>query len=121
MTVGAPQTLQPSPSGMLVWVEKWLSFHVTYHGQIKPGGAQPSPSLVWVRSFLLLDELPAKDKEPHLPEPVIPQVTRSLKRTWPVVGKTLYSYRPPGRLSMGTASGSPQEELLTYAGALSLT
>ena len=57
MTVGAPQTLQPSPSGMLVWVEKWLSFHVTYHGQIKPGGAQPSPSLVWVRSFYLLDEL----------------------------------------------------------------
>ena len=73
-----------------------MSFHVTYHGQIKPGGAQPSPSLVWVRSFLLLDEL-----LDDLPEPVIPQVTRSLKRTWPAVGKTLYSYRPPGGLPMG--------------------
>ena len=85
MTVGAPRMLQ----------------HVAYHGQIKPGGAQPPPSLVWVRSFLLLDELPAKDKEPHLPEPDIPQVTQTLKRTQPVVGKTLYSYRPPGGLSMG--------------------
>ena len=37
--------------------------------------------VVWVRSFLLLDGLPAKDKEPHLPEPDIPQVTRSLKQT----------------------------------------
>ena len=102
--------------GMLVWVEKWLSFHVTCHGQIKPGGAQPSPSLVWVQSLLLLDEL-----LDDLPEPVIPQVTRSLKRTWPAVGKTLYSYRPPGGLPMGTAPDSPPEELLTYAGALSLT
>ena len=65
MTVGAPRMLQ----------------HVAYHGQIKPGGAQPSPSLVWVRSFLLLDELPDKDKGPHLPEPDIPQMTWSLKRT----------------------------------------
>lgn len=59
MTVGAPQMLQ----------------HVAYHGRMKPGGAQPSSSLVWVRSFLLLDEL--SDKESHLPEPDIPQVTRS--------------------------------------------
>ena len=100
MTVGAPRMLQ----------------HVAYHGRMKPGGAQPSPSLVWVRSFLLLDEL-----LDDLPEPVIPQVTRSLKRTWPAVGKTLYSYRPPGGLPMGTAPDSPPEELLTYAGALSLT
>ena len=33
-----------------VWVEKRLSFHVTYHGQIKPGGAHSPRSLVWVRS-----------------------------------------------------------------------
>ena len=96
-------------------VEKWLSFHVAHHGQIKPSGTQPSLSLVWVQSFLLLDEL-----LDDLPEPVIPQVTRSLKRTWPAVGKTLYSYRPPGGLPMGTAPDSPPEELLTYAGALSL-
>ena len=50
MTVGAPQMLQ----------------HVAYHGRMKPGGAQPSSSLVWVRSFLLLDGLPEKDKESHL-------------------------------------------------------
>ena len=62
-------------------VEKWLSFHVAHHGQIKPSGTQPSLSLVWVQSFLLLDELPPKDKEPHPPEPDKPQVTRSLKRT----------------------------------------
>ena len=64
-----------------VRVEKWLSFHVAQHGQIKPSGTQPSLSLVWVQIFLLLDELPPKDKEPHLPEPDKPQVTRSLKRT----------------------------------------
>ena len=64
-----------------VRVEKWLSFHVVHHGQIKPSGTQPSLSLVWIQSFLLLDELPPKDKEPHLPEPGKPQVTRSLKRT----------------------------------------
>ena len=64
-----------------VWVEKWLSFHLAHHGQIKPCGTQPSPSLVWVQSFLFPDELPLQDKEPHLPEPNNLQVTRSLKRT----------------------------------------
>ena len=38
-----------------VWAEKWLSFHVAYHGQIKPGGAHSSRSLVWVEVFVLLD------------------------------------------------------------------
>ena len=64
-----------------VWVEKWLSFHVAYHGQKKPWRS-PSFSKPGLGSkFLLLDELPAKDKEPELPEPDILQVTWSFKWT----------------------------------------
>ena len=52
----SPQSLCAAEDAVLVdprddrsgIAEKWLSFHVAYHGQIKPGGAHSSHRMVWV-------------------------------------------------------------------------